>query len=202
MAKKVKTEEEGLSWSFNIVKPDAIKRGLIGRVISRFEDKGLRLVGMKLVWASPELIKETYSDNAEEKWFPTLIDYMTSGPIIVMVWEGPQANQAARHIIGKKDPMDSDAGSMRGDFNIEMVKTVVHGSRTPEEAEREIGLWFFGKGPKPIWDCILGTESMEPEMGGAGAATSVAENATPNSKPPVMPAKAIHPIDPGKEVES
>lgn len=194
MATKDKTEE-GLSWSLNLVKPEAVQRGLIGRIISRFEDKGLRLVGLKMVWPSRELIEANYSDNAEETWFPKLVDYMTSGPVIAMVWEGPNANQAARQIIGKKDPMKSDAGTMRGDFNIEMVKTVVHGSRTPEEAEREIGLWFFGKGPKPTWDCILGTEGMEPEHGGEGAVATTAEA---EKKQPVMPSQPIHAIDPTK----
>ena len=146
----------------------------------------------KMAWPSREMIEANYSDNAEEEWFPALVDYMTSGPVIAMVWEGPQANQAARHIIGKKDPMDSPPGSLRGDYNIEMVKTVVHGSRTPEEAEREIGIWFFGKGPKPVWDTILGTEKMDPDLGGEGAAAS----GEAEKKLPAMPSEAIHAIDP------
>jgi len=188
-----------LEWSLNLVKPDAVRRGLVGRIISRFEDKGLRLVGMKLVWPSRAMIEASYTDNAEEEWFPALLDYMTSGPVVAMVWEGPNANAAARQIIGKKDPMKSDAGSIRADYNIEMVKTVVHGSRTPEEAEAEIGIWFFGQGPKPIWDCILGTEADNPDTGGDGADD---DTETSNSKAPVMPGKAIHAIDPGKEAGS
>lgn len=184
-------EQPALEWSLNLIKPDAVRRGLIGRIISRFEDKGLRLVGMKMVWASEALIKANYSDNTEEEWFPDLVDYMTSGPVVAMVWEGPNANEAARQIIGKKDPMKSTVGSIRGDYNIGMVRTVVHGSRTPEEAEQEIPLWFFGKGPAPVWDVILGTETMNPDTGGDGAAP----DPTPNSKPPLMPSEAIHMVD-------
>lgn len=140
--------------SFNLVKPDGISRGLIGRIFSRFEEKGLKLVACKFVQASPELIKTSYADNAEEAWFPDLVDYLTSGPVIAMVWAGENANDAARQVIGQKNPMKSDSGSLRGKYNISMVRTIVHGSRTPEEAKREIGIWFGGEGPKPEWELM------------------------------------------------
>lgn len=185
--------EEGVSWSFNLVKPDGISRGLVGSIIKRFEDKGLRLVGLKLVWPSKELVEKSYADNKGEPWFNDLVEYLTSGPVVAMVWEGPNANAAARHIIGKKDPMNSSPGSIRGDYNIEMVRTVVHGSRTPGEAEDEINLWFFPKpdDPKPVWDTILGTEPLEPDDKGV--------NTGPEQQGPVMPSKPIHSIDHNRE---
>ena len=185
--------DEGVSWSFNLVKPDGLSRGIAGNIIKRFEDKGLRLVGLKLVWPSKELVEKSYADNKDEPWFNDLVEYLTSGPVIAMVWEGVNANAAARHIIGKKDPLNSSPGSIRGDYNIEMVRTVVHGSRTPEEAEREINLWFFPKpdDPKPVWNTILGTEPLEPdEKGGDSGA---------EQQGPVMPSKQMHAIDHNRE---
>lgn len=182
-----------MEWSFNLVKPDAISRGLVGAIIRRFEDKGLRLVGLKLAWPSAALIEAMYADNKDEPWFADLVDYMTQGPVVAMVWEGVEANAAARQIIGVKDPMKSTPGTIRGDFNIEPVRTAVHGSRTPAEAEQEINLWFFPTpdDPKPIWDTILGTEPLEPAD--AGGVTG------PEPQGPVMPAKPIHAIDPTRE---
>lgn len=189
-------QDNGLEWSMNLIKPDGISRGLIGTIIKRFEDKGLHLVGLKLVWPSKALVEKSYADNKDEPWFDDLVDYLTSGPVIAMVWEGVNANAAARHIIGKKDPMNSSPGSIRGDYNIEMVRTVVHGSRTPEEAEQEIKLWFFPQSddPKPVWDTILGTEPLEPDESQDG-------DSGPEQQGPVMPSKAIHPIDHTREAK-
>lgn len=144
--------------SFNIIKPDGIRRGLAGRIITRLEDKGLVLVALKLVWPSKELIEATYSENAEEEWFPTLVEYLMSGPCIAMVWKGDKANEAARQVIGDKNPLKSDSGSLRGKYNLGMVRTIVHGSRTPEEASKEIPLWFGPSAIPPLYDVKLDCE--------------------------------------------
>jgi len=148
-----------LEWSLNLIKPDGISRGLIGQIITRFEQKNLRLVGLKILWPSRELIEQAYSDKSDKPYFDKMVDYLTSGPIIAMVWEGENAIIATRQIIGKKDPLNSAPGTIRGDFANSMPQVLVHGARDPEECETQLKL-FFGEENRDllIYDTLLGIE--------------------------------------------
>ena len=125
-----------------IGKPDALRRGLVGSIIHRFEEKGLTLRAITLVQADAAQIRENYRANEDEPWFDEMVSYMTSGPIVPMAWQGPNAIETGRQIIGDKDPWESEAGSLRGRYAADPIRTVVHGSRDPVEALREINLWF------------------------------------------------------------
>lgn len=137
MSKPVSTQ-----LTLTIAKPDAVRRGLVGKIISAFEAKGLELRALDFLRAAPEQIEENYRNNAAEPWFQEMVTYMTSGYIVPMAWQGQNAIDSARQIIGAKDPWESDAGSLRGDYAADPLRTVVHGSRDPGEAIREINLWF------------------------------------------------------------
>ncbi len=125
-----------------LVKPDGVQRGLIGSIISRFEQRGLRLVGMKLMQMSQELAAEHYGVHKERPFFPKLIEYITSGPVVAMVWEGNDAIEAARATIGATNPVESTPGTIRGDFGLEIGRNLVHGSDGPENAKKEVALFF------------------------------------------------------------
>ncbi|ALS29548.1 nucleoside-diphosphate kinase [Paenibacillus cisolokensis] len=128
--------------TFVMVKPDGFKRGLVGEIISRFERKGLVLAEGKVMTVSRELAERHYSEHREKPFFGELVDFITSGPVFAMVWEGPDAVKNARSIIGKTNPADAAPGTIRGDFGLVVDYNVVHGSDSPESAEREIGLFF------------------------------------------------------------
>jgi nucleoside-diphosphate kinase len=125
-----------------LVKPDAFERGLTGEVVARFERKGLKLVAMKLMQADEELANNHYAEHAEKPFFGELVSFITSGPLVALVLEGERAVPAARQLIGATNPLEADAGSIRGEFATEVTFNLVHGSDSPESAEREIGLWF------------------------------------------------------------
>lgn len=125
-----------------MIKPDGVQRGLVGEIIKRFEQKGFKLVAMKLVAPSKEHLEQHYSDLKEKKFFGGLISYMASGPVVGMVWEGKGAVVAGRKMLGATMPSDSDMGTIRGDFCIEVGRNICHGSDTVENAEKEIALWF------------------------------------------------------------
>lgn len=125
-----------------IIKPDAVQRGLIGEIIRRFENRGLRLVGMKLIQMSRALAEQHYSEHKGKGFFDKLINYITSAPVVVMVWEGTGAIAAARVTVGSTKPQESEAGSIRGDFGLEVGRNLVHGSDKPESAVKEIALFF------------------------------------------------------------
>lgn len=126
-----------------LVKPDAFARNLTGEVIARFERKGLKLVALKQLTTSEELAKEHYAEHAERPFFGELVDFITGGPLVAAVLEGPRAVTASRQIIGATDPVDgATPGSIRGDYGLEVQSNLVHGSDSPESAAREIGLWF------------------------------------------------------------
>src|SRR5512144_1545896 len=116
-----------------LVKPDAFERGLTGEVIARFERKGLRLVALKLMQADEEIANVHYEEHTDKPFF---------GELVAMVLEGPNAVKAARQVIGATDPVEADAGSIRGQFGTEVTFNLVHGSDSPESAEREIRIWF------------------------------------------------------------
>lgn len=125
-----------------IVKPDAMQRGLGGEIIRRFETRGLRLVGLKLMQVSPELAKRHYAEHEGKPFFEGLVSYITSCPVIVFVLEGKNAVEAARTTIGKTKPHESAAGTIRGDFGLDVGRNLVHGSDSVASAEREVALFF------------------------------------------------------------
>lgn len=126
-----------------LVKPDAFERNLTGEVIARFERKGLRLVALKQLTTSDELAKEHYAEHAERPFFGELVEFITGGPLVAGVLEGPRAVAAARQVIGSTDPVEgATPGSIRGDYGLEVQNNLVHGSDSTESAAREIALWF------------------------------------------------------------
>jgi nucleoside-diphosphate kinase len=125
-----------------LVKPDAFERRLTGEVIARFERKGLALVALKQMEAGEEIANVHYAEHAEKPFFGELVEFITRGPLVAIVLEGPNAVNAARQVIGATDPIDADAGSIRGEFGTQVTFNLVHGSDSAESAEREIGIWF------------------------------------------------------------
>jgi nucleoside-diphosphate kinase len=128
--------------TFLMVKPDGVQRNLIGEIVSRFEKKGFRLVGAKLMSISNELASEHYGEHKERPFFGELVDFITSGPVFAMVWEGENVITTARQMMGSTNPKDAAPGTIRGDYGITVGKNVIHGSDSPESAVREIGLFF------------------------------------------------------------
>ena len=125
-----------------LVKPDAFERRLTGEVIARFERKGLSLIALKLITADEAIANEHYAEHAEKPFFGELVEFITGGPLVAMVLEGPNAIKAARQVIGATDPVEADAGSIRGEYGTEVTFNLVHGSDSPESAERETSIWF------------------------------------------------------------
>jgi nucleoside-diphosphate kinase len=125
-----------------LVKPDAFARGLSGEIIARFERKGLKILALRSMTVTRELAERHYAEHAERPFFGELVDFITSGPIVAMVFEGTDAVKAARQVIGATNPLEAATGSIRGDFAIEMGQNMVHGSDSPESAAREAGLFF------------------------------------------------------------
>jgi len=128
--------------TFAMIKPDGVQRGLVGRIIARFETRGLKVVGMKLMTTPRELAETHYAEHVGKPFYEKLLGYITSGPVVPMVLEGRNAIQMARDMMGKTNPVDAGPGTIRGDFGIEIGRNVIHGSDGPESAEREINLWF------------------------------------------------------------
>jgi nucleoside-diphosphate kinase len=125
-----------------LVKPDAFSRNLTGEIIARFERKGLQLKALKLLTTPRDLAETHYAEHAEKPFFSELVDFITGGPLVAAIFEGQDAVKAARQLIGATNPLEAATGSIRGDFAIEVGKNMVHGSDSPESAEREIGIWF------------------------------------------------------------
>ena len=128
--------------TFAMVKPDGVQRGLIGEIVSRLERRGLRLVAAKFMWVSRELAEKHYAVHQGKPFYPGLIDYITSGPVLAMVWEGTDAIKAVRQVMGATKPTEAAPGTVRADFALEMGRNLTHASDQPETAEFEIGLWF------------------------------------------------------------
>jgi len=128
--------------TFLMIKPDAVHRALIADIIKRFEQKGFKLVAMKFMKASEELLRKHYDELKEKKFFPGLIKYMSSGPVVAMVWEGLDVVKTCRAILGETDPAKSKPGSVRGDLSIHIGRNICHGSDSVDTAKREISLWF------------------------------------------------------------
>ncbi|KAE8717441.1 Nucleoside diphosphate kinase 2 [Hibiscus syriacus] len=133
---------EQVEQSYIMVKPDGVQRGLVGEVISRFERKGFKLTGLKLFQCPKELAEEHYKDLKAKSFYPTLIDYITSGPVVCMVWEGVGVVASARKLIGSTNPLQAEPGTIRGDLAVQTGRNVIHGSDSPENGKRETALWF------------------------------------------------------------
>ena len=128
--------------TFVYLKPNTIKRQLIGKVLSRFEKRGLKIVAMKMVHMSDYQAEELYQEHKGLDFYEPLLKFVTSGPIVVMVLEGPRAVELVRHTIGKTDPLEAESGSIRGDYGVTVRKNIVHASDSVENAEREISIFF------------------------------------------------------------
>ncbi|MGL4500453.1 MAG: nucleoside-diphosphate kinase [Planktothrix sp.] len=128
--------------TFIAIKPDGVQRGLVGEIIGRFEAKGFTLVGLKLLIASQELAEQHYDIHKERPFFKDLVSFITSGPLVAMVWEGDGVVASARRIIGATNPLTAEPGTIRGDFAVSIGRNIIHGSDAIETAQREIGLWF------------------------------------------------------------
>ncbi|WP_335869719.1 nucleoside-diphosphate kinase [Bacillus sp. 2205SS5-2] len=130
--------------TFLMVKPDGVQRGLIGEIVSRFEDKGFQLAGAKLMHISKELAEEHYGEHKERPFFGELVEFITSGPVFAMVWQGENVIATARKMMGATNPAEALQGTIRGDYGITVGKNIIHGSDSLESAKRELGL-FFGE---------------------------------------------------------
>src|SRR5690606_32623793 len=128
--------------TFILLKPDCVQRRLMGRILSRFEDKGLNFVAMKLMRITPELAKQHYAEHVEKPWYPTLEGFVTGGPIVAAVVEGLEAISVVRTMLGATSGLKAEPGTIRGDFSDSRQMNLVHGSDGPEAAQREIGLYF------------------------------------------------------------
>lgn len=128
--------------TFLMVKPDGVKRGLIGEIISRFEHKGYTLNRLELLTPSMEVAQSHYAEHKEKPFFGELVDFLTSGPVVAMEWEGENIVAVSRLMIGKTNPLDAQPGTIRGDLASTMSQNVIHGSDSVESAERELSLWF------------------------------------------------------------
>uniref|UniRef100_A0A8C1AKE9 Nucleoside diphosphate kinase n=1 Tax=Cyprinus carpio carpio TaxID=630221 RepID=A0A8C1AKE9_CYPCA len=137
--------------TFIAVKPDGVQRGLIGEIVKRFEQKGFRLVAMKFLQASEDLLKQHYIDLKDRPFYPGLVKYMSSGPVAAMVWEGLNVVKTGRVMLGETNPADSKPGTIRGDFCIEVGRNIIHGSDSVDSANKEISLnhrlWMRGRIP-------------------------------------------------------
>ena len=128
--------------TYIMIKPDGVVRQLTGEIVKRFEQRGYKLVGLKLVKPSKEHLEKHYGDLKDKPFFPKMISYMLSGPVVAMVWEGKNAVKMGRMMLGATNPADSLPGSIRGDFSIDIGRNICHGSDTVENAKKEIELWF------------------------------------------------------------
>ena len=125
-----------------LLKPDCVQRRLMGQVITRFEDKGLNFVAMKLIRITPELAKQHYAEHVEKAWYPTLEGFITGGPVLAAVVEGLEAVSVVRTMLGATSGLKAEPGTIRGDYSSSQQMNLVHGSDSTESAEREIGLYF------------------------------------------------------------
>lgn len=131
--------------TFAMVKPDGVRRGLVGEIISRFEKRGIKVVALKLMQMTPEMAEEHYAEHKGKPFFPSVVEFITSGPVAAMVLEGENVISAVRTMMGATDPKDSAPGTIRSDYALTMSENIIHGSDSPDSASREIGLFFSEK---------------------------------------------------------
>ena len=141
--------------TYLMVKPDGVARGLVGKIITRFEERGYSLVGMKMMTPSKEQFEKHYEDLSAKPFFPGLLKYMMSGPVVGMVWQGTDAVRTARKMLGETRPLESSPGTIRGDFCIDVGRNIIHGSDTVENAKKEIALWFQANELNKVTRCDL-----------------------------------------------
>ncbi len=125
-----------------LVKPDGVQRGLVGEIIARLERRGLKLAGLKLMQVDEALARQHYAEHVERSFFPGLLQFITASPVVAMVWEANNAVALVRQTLGETNPANSPAGTIRGDFGIDIGRNLTHGSDSPESAEREVNLFF------------------------------------------------------------
>lgn len=128
--------------TFLMIKPDGVQRNLIGPIVSRLENKGFKIAGAKLMNVSEDLAKTHYQEHQDKPFFGELVDFITSGPVFAMVLEGENVISTARLVVGSTNPQEAAPGTIRGDFGLTVGKNIIHGSDSPESAEREIDLFF------------------------------------------------------------
>lgn len=128
--------------TFLMIKPDGVQRNLVGEIIGRLEAKGFTLVGLKMMQVPRELAEKHYAVHKERPFFPSLVEFITSSPVVAMVWEGDGVVASARKIIGATNPLSAEPGTIRGDFGINVGRNLIHGSDAIETAQTEVRLWF------------------------------------------------------------
>jgi len=128
--------------TFCMIKPDGVRRGLVGEILSRFEKKGIRIVALKLMRVSFDLAEEHYAEHKEKPFFKPLVEYITSGPVVAMVLEAPGVIKELRKMMGATNPADALPGTIRGDYALTIDENVIHGSANADDAAREIALFF------------------------------------------------------------
>jgi nucleoside-diphosphate kinase len=128
--------------TFVMVKPDGVQRRLVGRIINGFEERGLKIVGLKMLQFTPELAGRHYGEHQGKPFYQGLVDFITSGPVVAMVLEGKDCISMVRTMLGATDPKKAGVGTIRGNYGIDIGRNVVHGSDSPESARREIGIFF------------------------------------------------------------
>ncbi len=128
--------------TFIAVKPDGVQRGLVGEIIKRFEQRGYKLVAIKMLTPPKALVEEHYADLSSRPFFNGLVNYMAQGPVVAMVWEGTDVVKTGRKLIGETNPLASAPGTIRGDFCIQLGRNIIHGSDSVDSAKQEISLWF------------------------------------------------------------
>lgn len=125
-----------------MIKPDGVQRGLVGDIVARFEHRGLKIAAMKMLLVSEDLAKKHYEEHAAKPFFPNLVSFIRSGPVVAMVVEGKDVVPMVRSMVGATNPKNSNPGTIRGDFAVDMGRNVIHASDSPESAKREISLYF------------------------------------------------------------
>jgi nucleoside-diphosphate kinase len=128
--------------TFLAIKPDGVQRGLVAEIVRRFEQKGFKLVGLKLMQVTREQAETHYGEHKGKGFFEGLVGFITSGPIVAMAWEGPNVIATARKMMGATNPANADSGTIRGDLATDIGRNVIHGSDGLESAERELGIFF------------------------------------------------------------
>ncbi len=128
--------------TFVMVKPDGVARGLVGEIVSRFERKGLTLEDVRMLTFDEELARRHYAEHVEKGFFPELLSFIISGPVVAMAWSGESAVTVGRNLMGPTNPSEAPPGTIRGDFGIVVTENLVHGSDSPEAATRELAIFF------------------------------------------------------------
>jgi len=143
-----------LERTFLMVKPDGVQRNLTGEIFKRIEQKGFKLIGLKFMLIDEQLAAQHYAEHKDKPFFQELIDFITSGPVVAMVWEGDNIIATMRQLMGETNPADALPGTIRGDLAVSLSQNVIHGSDSPESAQREINL-FFNEKELVSWDYLL-----------------------------------------------